>query len=185
MCLQCSTEASPICTHPLHTSPLHIRQHWISCSLGSYLLIFGMHVGQGALVMMAVDCWWWVVNVLADLNLKSSLSKISQPCYKINQYYFCKWTKQLFDLCPFSLLRGWSSWCVTFCWLWGPVCGSGEAAVTESLARPLDHSWLVSRGTSARSESSHSATDRLNTRYIPDWTSQLLCVKKSPKENSH
>lgn len=35
----------------------------------------------------------------------------------------------------------------------------------ENLARLLDLSWLVSRGTSAHSENSHSATDRDNTRY--------------------
>lgn len=39
----------------------------------------------------------------------------------------------------------------------------------ENLARLLDPSWLVSRGTSARSESSHSATDKRNTRCIPQW----------------
>lgn len=38
----------------------------------------------------------------------------------------------------------------------------------ENLAPPMGPSWLVSRGTSARSESSHSATDRRNTRYIQD-----------------
>lgn len=52
-----------------------------------------------------------------------------------------------------------------FCWPWGPVCGSVEAAITESPALLLHPSWLVSSGTSAPSGSSHSATDKLSTRY--------------------
>lgn len=35
MCLQCSTEASLICTHPLHPPPLNTEQQWISFQIWS------------------------------------------------------------------------------------------------------------------------------------------------------
>lgn len=118
--------------------------------------------------------------VLAHLShTLASLTKKPLSQSEINQYFFGKCTKQLFDLCLSSPLRVWSSWSVTSCWPWEPVYGSEEAAVMENLAQPLDLSWLVSRGTSARSESSHSATDRRNTRYMSD------VVKSDVLENQH